>query len=422
MDARKAYESAVAAGNAPSGAPQSEVMKRGSAVQVACRVLMKADKSLTYDAARNRVRRAISASVSRVDEKKSPDLYEESRAEALRRRALAAEAKQKTLEQELDQARRIREHAFKLATVTKARNWAAITRKPSGKRETPVLFTSDFQAGEVIKLSETRGVNAYNLEIFRQRYRTLIGVTVKLVKNHHEGADRIVYLRGGDAISGGIHDELKDTDDVPAPLQCIAVIEEETAGIAHLADEFGDVVVISVGGNHDRITHKPRAKEYMAHSYDTLIQYAIEANFKNDKRVKFVTDDSGDVLFSVHGYKMLLTHGDRIGSGGGQGFLGTAGPIVRGAKKVKAAYATEGHHVDMVLCGHYHTPLHVHNEVMCNGSIAGYSEYARARIRAAPHAPSQLLFFVHEQRGVTAVREIDVNNSPKRSKGAHVVR
>ncbi len=246
----------------------------------------------------------------------------------------------------------------------------------------------------------------------------MIGVTIKLVKKHHGDSDKIVYLRGGDCISGGIHDELKDTDEVPPPEQCIAVIQEEVQGIKNLADAFGRVVVVSVAGNHDRITHKPRMKEYTRHSYDLLIQYSIESHFLADPRVEFVSDPSGDVLFSVAGYRMLLTHGDRMGTGGGQGFLGTSGPVVRGAKKVKHAYSAEGHVIDLVLCGHYHTPMHVHDLVMCNGCLAGHSEYARAKIRAEPHPPTQTLFFIHEERGVTATRLIDVNGRPTKSKGA----
>lgn len=418
------YEAAVVAGHAPVGSTAVELKRRGSAVQVAAAKIQKTEKGLSNGAARDRVRRAVaqSGAVVAVNEESEPDMYELGKVEIQRRRIVRLQTDLRNISVELEEARKIREHAFGLAPqAVRASKWNAVGRSPSGKRETPILFTSDFQAGEVIKAEDMRGENEYNLEIFRKRYRTMIGVAINLIEKHHGGADQIVYLRGGDAISGGIHDELKDTDDVPPPMQAIAVIEEETAGIRHLANKFGKVIVISIAGNHDRTTHKPRGKEYMQHSYDLLMQYGIEAQFKNDPRVEFITDMSGDVLFDVHGYKMLLTHGDRMGTGGGQGFLGTVGPVMRGAKKVKAAYAAEGHHVDLVLCGHYHTPMHISDVVLCNGSTAGHSEYARTRIRAEPHPPSQTLFFVHEERGVTATRLIDVNNRPTKSKGARKV-
>lgn len=423
MDARTAYEKALEAGHAPSGASEKEIREKGSAVQQGARILMATDATLTYDAARNRIRRVCATKPKRVDDKSEPDLYEESKAERFRREALALKANEKRLLEELENARRLREHAFGLrpAAIAPPGGWQVIRRKSTGKKETPVLFTSDFQVGEVIPAAATRGLNEYNVDIFRKRYRTLIGVTCKLIQEHHGGAEEIVYLRGGDTISGSIHPELADTDECPPPQQCVVAIQEETAGIRHLAETFGRVHVISVPGNHDRITEKPRSKAYDAYSYEPLIQWAIEAQFKDDPRVSFLTDQSGDVLFNVQGYNMLLTHGDRIGSGGGQGFLGPSGPIVRGAKKVKAQFAAEGHHVDLVLIGHYHFPMHVNNDVMCNGCLPGYSEYARGRMRVAPQAPSQMLFFVHPDHGITAVREIDVNSRPRRSRGPHVV-
>lgn len=424
MDARKAYESAVAKGHAPAGATASEIAEKGSAIQEAARLLIKADRSLTYDAARNRVRRAANGGSKRVNEDNTPDVYEESKLRRAERNLQNERRKAREALDAIEDMAQLRTLAFGLTPdkVKPPGSWHTITRKPSGKREVPILFTSDFQVGEVITLKETRGENEYNLDIFRRRYRTMIGVAVNLIEKHHDGADQIVYLRGGDTISGGIHDELADTDEVTPPMQCIVAIEEEVAGIRHLADRFGRVHVISVHGNHDRTTHKPRNKASFSHSFETIIQWAIQAHFKDDPRVTFTSDESGDVLFEVCGYRMLLTHGDAIGSGGGAGFLGPSGPIVRGAKKVKYSYAGIGEHIDLVLMGHYHNPVYIRNEVMCNGSTAGHSEYARRRIRVVPQAPIQTLFFVHERHGVTAVREIDVNNRPRKTKAATVVR
>lgn len=421
--ARQLYDAAVAKGFAPAGASPDERNTKGSAVAEATRALMAAE-GIGRNAARNRVRRAIKTATQRVTEDTAPDVYEESK---LRKAEKLLAVERRRAREALDAVEdfgQLRAVAFGL-TPDKVRppgSWHVIGRKPSGRKEVPVLFTSDFQVGEVITLADTRGENEYNIEIFRRRYRTMIGVAVNLIEKHHGGADQIVYLRGGDTISGSIHEELADTDEVTPPQQCIVAIEEEVAGIKHLADRFGKVHVISVHGNHDRNTHKPRNKTSFAHSFETIIQWAIQSHFKDDPRVQFTSDASGDVLFEVCGYRMLLTHGDAIGSGGGAGFLGPSGPIVRGAKKVKYSYAGIGEHIDLVLMGHYHNPVYIRNEVMCNGSTAGHSEYARRRIRVVPQAPIQTLFFVHERHGVTAVREIDVNNRPRKIKPAHRVR
>lgn len=398
------YEECVAEGFKPPGEG-----KRGeSAVMEAARRYAK-EARISVNRARNRIQRAIAdrgAGVCVVEADNQP-LDPDPKDMGFRQRAVRAERLLKTTQEELSHALRIREEAFGLAPV-EAAGWRAVASSPSGRSETPVLFTSDFQVGEVIREEDTRGYNAYNLDIFRKRYRRLIEATIGIVKRHHGDADHIVYLRGGDSISGSIHPELADTDEVAPPMQCVVLLQEEIAGIKSLADAFGHVTVISIPGNHDRIGVKPRAKTYSDHSYETLIQFALEAAFKDDPRVTFITDKSGDVLFQIHNTKFLLTHGDRIGTGGGDGFAGPSLPIVRGAKKVHAAYAREGFNVDYVLGGHYHTPVFT-DGVLFNGCLPGYSEYARARMRVAPSPPSQTLFFVHEEHGITAVRRIYVN-------------
>lgn len=413
MNALKAYEAALAKGCTPPGAP---VGPHGTAVAHATRAIAKAE-GIGANAARNRVRRAIKATggALRVDEQNSPELYTESKAAKAVRENAELKSKVRRLIRELGDISQIREHAFKLANRPPVRTegWNVIERRPSGVKDIPVLFTSDFQVGEVVTLDDTRGENAYNLDIFRKRYRTLIGVSVKLIERDG-GADQVVYVRGGDAISGGIHPELADTDEVPPPMQCIEVIEAETWGIRHLADKFGKVTVISVAGNHDRIGEKPRNKAYLAHSYEALIQYAIEAQFKDDKRVSFVTDPSGDVLFKVHDYSFLLTHGDRIGSGGGGSFAS----IANGARKVRDMYAAQRIHVDLVMCGHFHRFMYVPYDFMINGCLPGYNEYVRGRMRARMCPPSQTLFYVHPDRGITNIREIDVNGRPRKARAA----
>lgn len=394
------YEQHVADGKKPPGEG-----KRGeSAVSAAAKQLAREFK-VSVDAARDYVKRAIAengAGVCVIEADNQP-LQPDPKDASFRQRAVRAERQLKITQEELSNALRIREEAFGLAPVESA-GWRAVASSPSGRSETPVLFTSDFQVGEVIREEDTRGYNAYNLDIFRKRYRRLIEATIGIVKRHHGDADHIVYLRGGDAISGSIHPELADTDEVAPPMQCVVLLQEEIAGIKSLADAFGAVTIISIPGNHDRIGVKPRAKTYSDHSYETLIQFALEASFKDDPRVTFVSDKSGDVLFRIHNTNFLLTHGDRIGAGGASGPNG----IINGANRVRTSYAREGFHVDYVLGGHYHTPVFL-DGCLFNGCLPGYSEYARAKMRIAPSPPSQTLFFVHEEHDITAVRRIYVN-------------
>ena len=123
---------------------------------------------------------------------------------------------QRRLNEALEYATRledVRTSAFQLkpSNLT-VPTWQVKTSKalPSRTPEIPTLFTSDFQCGEVIKPEELDYNNAYNPEIFQERYRRLIRVAVKLLERENSKMDYpgFIYLRGGDCISGSIHPDL----------------------------------------------------------------------------------------------------------------------------------------------------------------------------------------------------------------------
>lgn len=293
-------------------------------------------------------------------------------------------------------------------------DWTLPNRKRGKSEHMPELMTSDFQAGEVIRAEETEAGYGYDSATFCRRYQALIATTIDLCFGHG-GADwtypGIIYERGGDAISGGIHEELADTDDM-TPIEAVQLVfEQEAAGIKHLADAFGRVDVKSpdAAGNHDRNTRKPRSKNAAGHSYDLMVSFMLQREFRNDKRVSFQTSRSFDVLFPIYDRNILLTHGDRIGSRGGMGFIGPAATILRGAQRVIQEQAALGRHVDRVNVGHFHTPLY-YEWVLANGCLPGFSEYAKAN-RLRPSDPQQFLLFNHPKRGVVDVRPINLRDA-----------
>ena len=271
----------------------------------------------------------------------------------------------------------------------------------------PYLLTSDFQVAEVIRPEETEHAHGYNIEIFRQRYRELINATIDISFNHQMAwhYPGIIYARGGDTISGGIHDELVETDELTPIDSVIVAAEEEAGGIVKLADAFGRVQVYECGGgNHDRNTKKMHSKGSLSHSYDKLVSYILRKQFKGDSRVSFHGTESPDVYFSIYDTKILLTHGDKIGSRGGQGFVGPAATILRGAQKVIMEQAAIGRRVDEVHMGHFHTALDM-GFVVVNGGMPGYSEFAKLN-RMRPEPPMQLLRYYHPNRGVVDTKKL----------------
>ncbi len=278
----------------------------------------------------------------------------------------------------------------------------------------PVLFTSDFQCGEVVRPEEIDGINAYNQEIFIDRYQRMIEKTVDLARNCTGATDfpYAVYLRGGDAISGEIHDELAQTNDLSSVPALRLLQQQEREGIRKLRSEFGRVRVISIAGNHGRTVHKPHAKGYTERSYETLLSWWLADTFEGDPNVTFYTPKSGEALFEVAGWNWLMAHGDRMGSKGGKGFIGPSATIARGHAKLYQNWAATGRRLDLILTGHLHTSVKLERGY-ANGSIVGYNEFARD-IQALPDTAKQWLLFAHEKHMVSHAFELVLSERPQR--------
>lgn len=305
----------------------------------------------------------------------------------------------------------LRHALFGLAEPIDPKAFKLNLRPASDAPEIPVLLTSDFQWGESIDPNEMGGLNAFNRHIASARYRRLIERSIELCTVHHAGTapPTFYYLRGGDAISGEIHEELERTNDLLSGPALMDLAEHEAWGIEKLADAFGSVVVISVPGNHDRSTKKPSTKGYVQTSFDSIISWHLEAHFRNDPRVTFLTPKEPDALFKIYNTTILLTHGDQIGGGGGNGFIGPAASITRGMKKTADYYASFGTHIDCILIGHFHTSLKLEYG-FSNGCLPGYSEFAR-KFRLRPKPPTQWLLHVHPKRGIVSQREVMVGGA-----------
>lgn len=306
------------------------------------------------------------------------------------------------LEKEAAKERTIREAVFGLAQrPLEPPHWNPKPGKAKKHRESIVLFLSDLHMGEVINMENMGGRNSYNMKIAVARLERYFQNVVKLGTEHWTGLppDAIYLVLGGDMISGEIHDELSKTNDLLSIPAVQVAAEALAAGITLLRNSFPDIpmFVITVPGNHGRTTKKPESKDFALHSYDTLLGWMLEwwAHNTGLKGVTFTAPRSGDALVTIHGWNVLFTHGDRIGSRGGSGFVGPAATASRGMQKLVQDYSTEGTILHTIVIGHFHTSLELENGLV-NSCVSGPSEYSRSgRMRSQP--ATQLMFTVHPQ-------------------------
>lgn len=146
-------------------------------------------------------------------------------------------------------------------------------------------------------------------------------------------------------------------------------------------------------------------------NYDWSIYCALEKYFRRDKRVKLLVSNSADAHFTVFGHKYLLTHGDSLGVKGGDGIIGSIGPIMRGLVKLHSSKAQVGLDFDTAIICHWHQYFTLPGLVV-NGAFKGYDEFSMLGLRAKFQRPTQALWFSHPEHGVTAAWPIYLEKQP----------
>lgn len=131
--------------------------------------------------------RAIGVDESTIRRRIEKEMKENPSQAAPKRDNLTALALEKQLERESKEKEKLSQELNKLLnlkdSVVPVPEWG-IRKSLSTSSLLPVLFCSDMHCGEVIRPEDVDGLNQYNVEIFRERYQTLIDKTIDLSFNH----------------------------------------------------------------------------------------------------------------------------------------------------------------------------------------------------------------------------------------------
>lgn len=316
----------------------------------------------------------------------------------------------RTLAREDISRKEIREEIFKLQShdVDPPR-WVYKPKPRKGSPGTPCAVLSDLHWAEVVQSSETAGRNSYDLATAQARIKRWAETVVDLCFTYtvDPSYDGIVVPLLGDVISGGIHEELADTDELPPIPATVDAVKHIASALKLLADRFEKVYVPCVDGNHDRSGKKIRHKKRNYFSYGWLAYQMLESIFENDERVQFDISDNIDIFVPISGRNYLMTHGDQLGARGGDGIVGVLGPIRRGHFRISDQYRQMGVSYDTIVMGHWHQTIGL-RDIIVNNSLKGWDEYAMHRLRA-PFAPaSQILWHTHPDKGIIRFEEVFV--------------
>jgi hypothetical protein len=280
-------------------------------------------------------------------------------------------------------------------------SWLKPVKDAKDHRGTLITFLSDTHYGEVVNADEMGGYNRYNLSIADKRTIRFFDRTIVVARRYLAGVkyDGIVLALGGDIVSGDIHDELVETNELTTYETVEWAIPRLKAGIEKLAEEFGRVHVVSAPGNHGRNSKQPRFKNRSANNADTHVARLLALTLEGEDGITFEIPRSMDTDFSVYGYNFSLEHGDSFKGGDSQ--IGALGPVKRGTVKKQVQRALEGRPMDVLMTAHYHQLVMAPSQgFVLNGTVKGYDEYARG-LHFKPEPPQQALLVVTPQHGCT---------------------
>lgn len=324
-----------------------------------------------------------------------------SESELLRAEIQQLQSRLRVLESQAITDQYVRHKIFKLTIGTVSPPaWLTKTgRKLDDLTGVPMFFLSDVHHGEVVRAEEIGGINHYSVAASHERIRTYIQIGCELLRDYLSAPkyDGCVLMLGGDMVSGDIHEELAQTNEIESIPAVLDLAGTLVWAIRSLADQFGRVHVPCVTGNHGRMSRKPRSKRRNHTNFDWLLYQVLALQLKDDARVTFQIADGADCLFNVYQTRYLLTHGDQYR--GGDGFAGAVVPIARGDRKKRAKHSRLDRGFDVQCMGHWHQYVHTEDFVV-NGSVKGYDEYAYQG-NFDPQPPIQALWITHSERGMT---------------------
>ena len=189
-------------------------------------------------------------------------------------------------------------------------------REKGDTREmTAVVLASDWHVEETVDPESVAGRNEYNLEIAERRMRRFFDAFLWNLDHHRASGeikirDAVLWL-GGDLMSGFIHEELAETNELAPGPTIVWLVPRLRDFIWHLLRHGGleQLIVVCSHGNHGRTTVKRHVSNGYANSFEWIMYRWLQEEFRNEPRVKFVVTASNHQYTEVYGKTLHFHHG-----------------------------------------------------------------------------------------------------------------
>lgn len=274
---------------------------------------------------------------------------------------------------------------------------------PSGKSQDEAIAIStisDVHIEEPVVKSVVNNLNEYNITISAERVTRYFKRLLYMINQSRKAGyyiDTLVLGLLGDFITGYIHEELEEANELTPPEATLLVQELLVKGIKFLSEngKLKRIIIPCVPGNHGRTTTRKRYTTGYKNSYEWLMYNNIKKIFDyygRHENVEFVIAESEFVYLDLFGKINKFSHGDHFNYQGGIGGLEV--PLKKWILRENAVIKT-----DMSWIAHWHQYISL-NKVRVNGSVIGYNSFARA-FGFEPEPPKMQFQLLDKKRGYT---------------------
>jgi hypothetical protein len=314
----------------------------------------------------------------------------------LRKRFAAERRSRKKLESALILSERRLEAAIRLSESAKDEPEFEIApdEKSDIREGTAIIMASDWHVEETVDPSTVNNVNEYNPEIAKRRSEAFFRDSHWWLKFFSKGykINEIVLWLGGDMISGYIHDELVESNEMSPTEASLLVQSFIRHGMDSLLKWMPNVKisVVCSYGNHGRTTVKRRHSTGAKNSYEWLMYHHLKQLYEGNERVRFQVANGSHSYMKIYDWTFRFHHGDDVRFQGGVGGLSV--PLGKALSKWDTV-----RHADHTIIGHWHQ-LKDFDDGIVNGSLIGYNAFALS-IKAKYEPPRQGFLFIDRDRG-----------------------
>lgn len=254
------------------------------------------------------------------------------------------------------------------------------------KREI-VAMLNDTHVGLIVDSEEIGGLNSFDFKEAGRRFAYFIKEVADYKPHVRNEVKKLHLILNGDLICGIIHG--LDTKGLHLLIhQKNALLHILTHGIAFLAQEFKEIQIHGIAGNHDRATHKGNGQRAVQEVYDSLVNdvfYSLSVAFRSNPRLGFNFPKTPYGYIQLPGGRAMFAHGDHVFSKS----IGNVGNIINvkalsiAIKNFNAGEVVKGNNpIKLLLLGHVHCYAHFITddgvEVYIAPSLSGADAYSHS--------------------------------------------